>query len=181
MKKTIILAITIMFSTYSQAQLAIGKDEVTNDFVSLEFAENENRGLLLPWVDNESAVSSAELGTLIYDADEKKVKVKYADGWKDLSIKEGATIHPISGVDALDIQTPLTESSDAKVSIGEPNPNVDGILVLEDTDKAMVLPKVTAPHDNIINPTPGLMVYDPTAKEFAVFNGEDWTFWKPQD
>ncbi|WP_435524785.1 hypothetical protein [Chryseobacterium indoltheticum] len=39
---------------------------------------------------------------------------------------------------------------------------------MEDTDKAMILPKVASPHLNIINPAPGMMVYDTTAKQLAV-------------
>ena len=54
-----------------------------------------------------------------------------------------------------------------------------GILVLADTDKAMVLPKVASPHLNIVNPAAGMMVYDTTSKQLAVFNGTVWSFWKP--
>ena len=54
-----------------------------------------------------------------------------------------------------------------------------GILVLADTNKAMVLPKVASPHLNIVNPSPGMMVYDTTSKQLAVFNGTVWSFWKP--
>ena len=53
------------------------------------------------------------------------------------------------------------------------------ILVLEDANKAMVLPTVPNPHVNIVNPEPGMMVYDTTAKQLAVFNGTVWSFWKP--
>ena len=35
-------------------------------------------------------------------------------------------------------------------------------MVLADTNKAMVLPKVASPHLNIVNPAPGMMVYDTT-------------------
>ena len=62
------------------------------------------------------------------------------------------------------------------------NPDTDptpGLLVLADTDKAMVLPKVASPHLNIVNPAAGMMVYDTTSKQLAVFNGTVWSFWKP--
>ncbi|WP_279195775.1 hypothetical protein [Chryseobacterium indoltheticum] len=64
------------------------------------------------------------------------------------------------------------------VRIGTPTAT-PGILVLEDTNKAMILPRVASPHLNIINPAPGMMVYDTTAKQLAVFNGTVWSFWKP--
>ena len=179
MKKIIITTAVILMSFTGHAQLAIGVSDVSSPSVSLEFGV-ENRGLLLPWVDSEAAVTGVENGTLVYDASDHKVKVKYASGWKDLSIVEGTTINPISNIDGMDIQSALVENADAKVSIGEPT-SVNGIFVLEDTDKAMVLPKVSAPHTNIINPTPGLIVYDPTTQELAVFNGTDWAYWKAQD
>ena len=179
MKKISITTAAILMSFMSHAQLAIGTSDVSSASVSLEFGA-ENRGLLLPWVDSEADVTDVENGTLVYDASDHKVKVKYASGWKDLSIVEGTTINPISNIDGMDIQSALVENADAKVSIGEPT-SVNGIFVLEDTDKAMVLPKVSAPHTNIINPTPGLIVYDPTTQELAVFNGTDWAYWKAQD
>lgn len=179
MKKIIITTAVILMSSMGHAQLAIGVSDVSSASVSLEFGA-ENRGLLLPWVDSEAAVTGVENGTLVYDASDHKVKVKYASGWKDLSIVEGTTINPISNIDGMDIQSALVENADAKVSIGEPT-SVNGIFVLEDTNKAMVLPKVSAPHTNIINPTPGLIVYDPTTQELAVFNGTDWAYWKAQD
>ena len=179
MKKIIISTAVILISFTGYSQLAIGVSDVSSASVSLEFGA-ENRGLLLPWVDSEAAVTGVENGTLVYDASDHKVKVKYVSGWKDLSIVEGTTINPISNIDGMDIQSALVENADAKVSIGEPT-SVNGIFVLEDTNKAMVLPKVSAPHTNIINPTPGLIVYDPTTQELAVFNGTDWAYWKAQD
>lgn len=46
-----------------------------------------------------------------------------------------------------------------------------------DTDKAMILPKTT--YSAIVNPAAGMMIYDTTAKQLAVFNGTVWSFWKP--
>ena len=44
----------------------------------------------------------------------------------------------------------------------------------------MVLPIVNS-IDNIVNPSPGMMVYvnKAGAKRLAVFNGSKWSFWKP--
>lgn len=181
MKNLFIISIIALLSISAKAQLAIGADEVTTPSISLEFGVGE-RGLLLPWVESTSAVDAkgVENGTIVFDTEEMKVKVKYANGWKDLSIEEGTTVNPLTNIDGLDLQSNLVESDKAKVSIGTPT-DAKGILVLEDTDKAMVLPKVISPHESIINPSPGLMVYDPTTKELAVFNGEVWTYWKATD
>lgn len=157
-------------------QVSIGSTPVANSSVSLEFGETENRGIVLPWVTSTGAVAGVVDGTMVYDLSDHKVKVKYAGGWKDLSVDlTGAT-----GT-AVQIQNDATENTDAKVSIGTPTTAAPaaGILVLEDQNKAMVLPKVASPHLNIINPAPGMMVYDTTAKQLAVFNGTVWSFWKP--
>lgn len=154
---------------FSQAQVAIGKDEVTTASVSLEFADTEARGLLLPWVDNAAAVVNAVNGTLIYDAADQKVKVKYAAGWKDLTIDETGTLGTAT--------QPVIENQKAQVRIGgADNDSTAGILVLADTDKAMVLPKVNDT-DEVINPSAGMMVYLEAQAILAVFNGTVWTFW----
>lgn len=162
---------------YSLAQVAIGKATVSSPSVSLEFSI-ANRGMTLPWVTSSGGTTSAVNGTMIYDLSDKKIKVKYASGWKDLSINtQGTTIDPITGTDGVLIQNSEAESASAKVTIGTPTPT-PGILVLEDTNKAMILPKSNSAYLNIVNPSPGMIVYDPTTKLLSVFNGNVWTFWK---
>ncbi len=167
-----------LFTTCAFAQVAIGKASVSSPSVSLEFGTG-NKGILLPWVTGVSTVTGAVNGTLVYNTTDKKVYVKYASGWKDLSVDAtGTTVDPITSVDGLTLQNSLDDLNTAKVSIGTPT-STPGILVLEDTNKAMVLPKVASPHLNIVNPSPGMIVYDTTKKQLAVFNGTVWSFWKP--
>lgn len=176
--KNIIFIYSVFFSVVMSAQVAVGKTSVSNANVSLEFGA-ANRGMLLPWVTNTAGVTGVVNGTMVYDLSDKKVKVKYAAAWRDLTINTtGTTVDPVSGVDGVAIQNSATESTNAKFSIGTVTAT-PGILVLEDTTKAMVLPKVASPHLNIINPAPGMMVYDTTTKLLAVFNGNVWTFWRP--
>lgn len=179
MKKILtILSIFFIVSTYTNAQVAIGKQLVTNSSVSLEFADTENRGLILPYVENKSAIT--EEGTLIYDISDHKVKYKNgATSWANFSEDDGTA--DTIGVADISIQTTKAEKTDAKTVIGNDGTtnSTAGILVLSDTDKAMILPKVNNPHLNIINPAPGLMVYDASAKQLVVYNGKVWSFWKP--
>ena len=191
--KNIFITLSIFLSTCAFAQVAIGKASV-NPSVSLEFYDNADnvRGIILPWVDgvsdtapfitNSPATETVVNGTLVYDRSDKKVKVKYATGWRDLSKDAtGTTVDPITSIDGLSLQTPRNELAEAKVQIGG-NPDTDttpGILVLADTNKAMVLPKVASPHLTIINPAPGMMAYDTVKNQLAVFNGKVWSFWKP--
>ena len=191
--KNIFITLSIFLSTCAFAQVAIGKASV-NPSVSLEFYDNADnvRGIILPWVDgvsntapfitNSPITEIVVNGTLVYDTSDKKVKVKYTTGWRDLSKDAtGTTVDPLTSVDGLTLQNSITDLDNAKVQIGgigTPT-STPGILVLEDTNKAMVLPKVASPHLTIINPAPGMMAYDTTSKQLAVFNGTVWSFWKP--
>ncbi len=170
MKKIFILLLT-MISSIGFAQVAIGKQGVTNSSVSLEFGEG-HKGIILPWVDSETAVSDAVPGTIIYDVTDKKVKLKESGSWRDLSLRTGDV--------STTLQDNVTERGNAKVIIGTDHSNTTpGILVLSDSDKAMILPKMESPHLNIKNPEAGMMAYDTLSHQLAVFNGSVWTFWKP--
>lgn len=179
MKKNIITSSFLLLSTFAFSQVAIGKSTITtlsdnvtpNTSISLEFGTG-NKGIILPWVTSKDDVAGAVNGTLIYDTFDKRVKVKLNSGWKDLSLDT-------TGVVDTSLQQALIESTNAKTQIGG-NPTTDstpGILVLADTNKAMILPKTT--YNAIVNPEPGMMIYDTTAKQLAVFNGKVWSFWKP--
>lgn len=174
--KNIIIIIAAFISGSLYSQVAIGKTALSSNSVSLEFG-NANRGMILPWVTSTAGVTGVVNGTMVYDITDKKVKAKYAAGWKDFSINTtGTTVDPISGVDGLSIQNAANEITTAKAAIGTLTAT-PGILVLEDNNKAMILPKTNLPHLNIINPAPGMMVYDTTNKHFAVYNGTYWSFW----
>ncbi|WP_312819729.1 hypothetical protein [Kaistella carnis] len=165
-----LLSLTIS-SAYSQ--VALGKGSISNPSVSLEFG-TENRGIILPWVNSAAAVTGAVNGTLIFDSADKKVKYLKAGSWFDLTVDTTGTVDT-------SLQNTLSELPSSTVAIGKTaaNNTTPGILVLTDKDKAMVLPKVANPHLNIVNPSAGMMVYDPVNKQLDVFNGAVWSFWKP--
>ena len=179
--KNIITAIAVVFVSISiHAQIAIGKQAVSNTSVSLEFDTTENRGLILPYVETKTGIT--ENGTIIYDVTDHKVKYLKDFGtglWANLSEDDGtaATI----GTANIAIQTLKTDSNSAKAAIGTTaaTDTTPGVLVLTDADKAMILPRVASPHLNIINPAAGMMVYDTTKRQLAVYNGTVWSFWKP--
>ncbi|MCU7615816.1 hypothetical protein NZ698_01280 [Chryseobacterium sp. PBS4-4] len=169
--KNIFLTAFALIGTLASAQVAIGKDSVSSNAVSLEFGAG-NKGMVLPYVTNTAAVTGAVNGTIVYDTSDHRVKVKYASGWKDLSLDA-------TGAADTTIQNSKTDDPAARVSITTGTPTtVPGILVLEDDNKAMILPKVDSPHLNIQNPAPGMMVYDTVKKQLAVYNGTVWSFWK---
>ncbi len=166
--KKIVSIIIITASGIFNAQVALGKTTLESASSSIEFG-NENRGIVLPWVTDTSGIQNVVNGTLIFDISDMKVKVYQNNLWKDLSVDT-------TGTADTSLQDNLTDQPEAKVSVGTPS-SVSGILVLEDSNKAMILPKVASPHLNIISPAAGMMVYDTQKKQLAVFNGTVWSFW----
>ncbi|WP_295210988.1 hypothetical protein [uncultured Chryseobacterium sp.] len=172
MKKAINIFSLLLF-TSGFSQVAIGKTSVSNASVSLEFGSG-NRGIILPWVTSAASVIGAVDGTLIYDIADKKVKYLKSGSWSDLTVDATGVVDTV-------LQASKVELPGAKMVIGTggASDTTPGILVLKDTNKAMVLPKVASPHLNIINPSAGMMVYDTVKHQLAVFNGTVWSFWKP--
>ena len=159
--------IVALIGSISFGQLAIGIPNVTNNSVILEFGNDGNKGLILPYT--EAEIANAPNGTFIFDTSVNRVKVRIANNWVDLSNQNGAS--------NLADQNVHTENSESGIVIGANTSNADGVLVLDATDQAMVLPIVDNFTD-IVNPSPGMIVYVRTNKRLAVFNGTKWTFWK---
>lgn len=177
---TIILLVTI---TALNAQVIMGNAVGTASIktsVLLEFALG-NKGLILPYVRTLSTPLPITEGTILLDArTATKARVRFSNGssWVDLSGQDGDVTA------ALDDQpsTSVVETG-AKSIIGAISSPADGVLVLESTTKAMVLPQVDQVSD-IPSPSPGMIVYvkgvNPDFnKRLAVFNGTKWSYWKP--
>lgn len=175
--KKIISAGIILISTQAFSQVIIGDDTgtaINKTSVLLEFAAGQNKGLILPYVRTLPA-SPAE-GTIVLDASAPTAaRVKYYNGtWVDLSGQDANV------GEEMDDQPTTAEITGAKAVIGASTSTADGVLVLESTTKAMVLPTVTDV-SLIPDPSPGMMVYlnKADAKRLAVFNGSQWSFWAP--
>lgn len=149
---------------------------------SLEFGDNQGKGIVLPYVStiaNNPAgypeVVTHEPGTLIMDLATKQVKVHTKSGWFNLSNNAATSVAIPTG-----IQDNKTELPKAKVSIGKPAvPAIDGVLVLEDSNKAMILP-LESSYKNVKSPAAGMIVFDTTENLFCAFNGTEWSFWAGQ-
>jgi len=178
--KKIISAILLSVISGAHAQVIIGDAVGTADTktsVLLEFASNQNKGIILPYVRTMPA-SPAE-GTLVLDAsDPTKARVKYFNGsWMDLSAQDADVTTAMVNQPAAIL---AAEAPGARTIIGALSSPADGVLVLESTTKAMVLPAVEDVQ-NIINPSPGMMVYinKSGTKRLAIFNGSKWSYWRP--
>lgn len=185
--KKLISIISIITSCNIFSQVIIGdKIGTVSDKTSvlLEFANNGNEGLILPYV--ISKPSTPTEGTILLDATTPaKARVKYyngvidttksPEGWQDLSGQDADVSLALN-----DQPTTITEVTGSKAIIGSSSSSADGVLVLESDTKAMVLP-VVATTDNIPSPSPGMIVFinKSGAKRLAVFNGSKWSYWKP--
>lgn len=178
----------VLVATGVSAQVAIGKTAVTNSSVSLEFGSGF-KGLILPYITSVADLKNPVEGTIAFDVASGKIryfKNQAANLWTDLTfnvqnVKYGNTlIADTTGKADVSIQQGLIENDKARTVIGKNTADTaPGILVMSDTNKALILPKMDSPHLNIVNPAPGMMAYDTKTNQLAVFNGTVWTFWRP--
>ena len=190
--KKLIATLFLVSISFVNAQVIIGDAVGTaavKTSVLLEFAANQNKGFILPYVRTKSLTPTE--GTILLDASEPsgtpgtQARVKYyagsVKGWVDLSGQD-ANLNSTTVLANFATEQPstITETATSKAIIGAQTTTADGVLVLESTTKAMVLPTV-ADVQNIPSPSPGMMVYvnKTGAKRLAVFNGSKWSFWKP--
>ena len=181
--KNIFSILFFSLSTAVFSQVIIGDKVGTatdKTSVLLEFAAGQNKGIILPYVQTLPSGSGLVEGTIVLDATiPTRAKVKYYNGtaaWVDLSSGNEADISS-----QLNIQpTTITEDATAKAIIGSSTSAANGVLILESQTKALVLTIVENTAD-VPDPAPGMMVYvnKAGAKRLAVFNGANWTYWKP--
>lgn len=182
MKKSLVI-VGLIISNLSFAQLAIGKNSLDQGVI-LDFGETSTRAIILPKVDI-SLSSTFTNGTILMDKTEKKIKVRVNGSWLSLS-DEGSfdeqldpnTSDPITTATVLSVG----DEVDKGVLIGtiptNPLDEPQGVLVLESSTQAMILPKVENPHLNIKSPVAGTVCYDTVSDSLAVFDGKVWNYWK---
>ena len=187
--KKIFIILTLTSSLFAISQVRIGQSSATgfsSTSVLLEFGDTKDKGIILPYVETvPTGVAQSKGGTLIFDVSanaEYKVKVKNENtGWSDLSVESGYSATVESNVKTPQA-TPLADKTDAEAIIGSNTSSSDGVLVLESTDKAMVLP-IVEDYNAILNPSPGMMAFlkgtTSDKHRLILFNGQKWSFWKP--
>ena len=181
--KKIIFTLFIASFSFANAQVILGDavGTATNKTsVLLDFAANQNKGIIVPYVRTLPTGTALVGGAIILDATTAtaaRMKFYNETVWVDLSGQNADVTTALAKQPTGIIET------NAKAIIGATSSTADGVLVLESNTKAMVLPTV-ADVQNIPSPSPGMMVYvsgvSPTFnKRLAVFNGSKWSFWKP--
>lgn len=168
MKKSIFYLSIILLGTIVSAQVSIGKKVVntTNTILEFDDAFSNTKGLILPTID--VLPSKLTDGTFLYDKGDQKLKVFENSMWKYLS-DQGSNATVV---------TNISEDIGEGVIIGAENSNATGVLVLESDSKAMILPKISKPEENVPNPYPGMICYDLASKSLAAYDGKNWNYWK---
>jgi hypothetical protein len=133
----------------------------------LDFPTGQNKGIVLPMVEALPTGAAASNGTFLIDKTDGRVKVRQNGIWLNLTGTSSLSSYSVN---------PSADTFDG-VIIGATSSSASGVLVLESTNKALMLPKVVSPHINIKSPYPGLMCYDTTKNAIAVFNGTAWYYW----
>lgn len=164
--KNIIIALLI--SNFCLAQVGIEKTTVDGDGI-LDFPLGTTKGIILPNVTKSADMTSVTRGTLVYDIATKDNQ--YYDGaWKTLNVLSTPGTAPTL-LAGNDLPTP-------GVIIGKQTSSAEGVLILESSSKALILPKVENPVGSVKSPVAGMICYDPVKKIMAVYNGKNWSFWK---
>lgn len=184
--KKYIASLVILLSGLIFGQVTIGKTvnaaaPANLTAVSLEFGNPTGgvKGIVLPWVLSAADVANAVPGTLIFDSTDQKVKFGTSTtagatsvaSWTDLSagaLAPTTANQPDGGTDV--------PTSKALIGGVPASDGTSGILVLGDTNKAMILPRVNS-HADIVNPSAGMMVYVMSTNQLALYNGREWSFW----
>jgi hypothetical protein len=170
MKRFLMLSILgLGLVNMTNAQTAIEKKTVSSASAVLDFATGTTKGIILPAVENLPTTPAN--GTFLFDARtaEKKIKMYQNGAWVELSgVGSTTNLVPYSG----------TTDNGKQTVIGARTTTVDGVVVLESADKALVLPHVANPHLTVKSPYAGMMCYDTVRKSLAVFDGVVWSYWK---
>ena len=145
------------------AQIAIGKSAVTNSSCLLEFG-NEARGIRLPLV-TDASVMTISAGSLVFDTATGSFRYYNGTAWSDV-VSGGISGGSPSG----------TDSGDGVIMGSNTTSATGGVLILEATGKALVLPRVNNVDVRMQTPVRGLMVWDTAKKQVAVYNGAKWCF-----
>ena len=188
MKKRFYIILILLIKVSVYGQVAIGKDNVSGNSTILDFSGNtateamsdtnttNEKSIILPAVDILPSYSlvnpptnNPNNGTFLFDKAMKMMRMFENGQWINLS-------------DAVGSDTSLLTNNSAEngkgVIIGANAADANGVLVLESTNKSLVLSHIKNPHSTVRSPYPGMMCYDTVSNSVAVYDGVRWNYWK---
>lgn len=166
--KKLTFTCAVFYCTVLHAQVGIGKTNMTNASTLLEFGL-EAKGIILPSVDS---APGAVGGTFIVNTVDQAVQYHNGTDWISLTGVEELIANPYVNTQIADLAT------EHGVIIGAKTSSKPGVLVLESTSKAMILPKISNPHTSFKSPVAGTIAYDTNSDSLAVCDGQNWFFWQ---
>lgn len=173
-----LLILSLGVLSVAKAQTAVATRTVSSPSAVLDFATGTTKGIILPAV--ETMPANPANGTFLFDKTTQIVKMFQNGIWINMTGTGNASgIVPYTGT-SNEKQTIMGARS-TKVLDGLGNyvdGAVDGVLVLESPNKALVLPQISNPHLTVKSPYAGMMCYDTNRKAVAVFDGTLWNYWK---
>lgn len=166
MNRIIFTVLMLITNLVIYSQVGIETTSIHTDAI-LDFPTGQNKGIVLPMVEALPTGAAASNGTFLIDKTDGRVKVRQNGIWLNLTGTSSLSSYSVN---------PSADTFDG-VIIGATSSSASGVLVLESTNKALMLPKVISPHINIKSPYPGLICYDTVKNAIAIFNGEAWYYW----
>ena len=168
-------------------QVAIGKQSINGNSTILDFVDTtatesptdkettNYKGIILSAVESSPTftvvtptTNNPNNGTFLFDKASKKIRMFENGTWVDLS-NAGNSSNVIVNSSA---------ETGKGVIIGSETTNAQGVLVLESSDKAVIIPHIKNPHTTVKGPYPGMMCYDTVSNTIAVFDGSNWNYWR---
>ena len=134
----------------------------------MDFPTGTTKGIILPQVTDNTVMTDVSAGTFVFDGATSKTKYYNGTIWIEMSGENGQSPTLISG-----LEKNLTKG----VIIGAPDSSVNGVLIFESQDKALILPKVSDPTNTVKSPVAGMICYDPITKLVCLYNGTNWSYW----
>ncbi|SDF04687.1 hypothetical protein [Epilithonimonas hungarica] len=166
--------ILVLLADLASGQVSMGgKQSVEGTATILDFNSRTGniKGVILPAVDDISKALSSDPasnnGTFLFNKSNQKVQVYENNVWKDLS-DAGSTN---------DLVINTSDERSNGVVIGAASSSAKGVFILESSDKAMILPRISEPHKAVKSPYPGMMCFDTVSRTLAVFDGVRWNYW----
>jgi hypothetical protein len=166
--KTIYIPIFLFaFNILTQAQIGVEKESVDGSGL-MDFPTGTTKGIILPQVENNTTMADISAGTFVFDGATSKTKYYDGTAWIEMTGENGISPSKIIGAE---------HNVTKGVIVGAEDSTANGVLVFESEDKALILPKVIDPVNNVKSPAAGMMCYDPVAKLVCLYNGATWSFW----
>lgn len=184
---TLFSSLFVLLGNIVFGQVAIGKQSINGNSTILDFADTtatesptdkettNYKGIILSAVESSPTftvvtptTNNPNNGTFLFDKASKKIRMFENGTWVDLS-NAGNSSNVIVNSSA---------ETGKGVIIGSETTNAQGVLVLESSDKAVIIPHIKNPHTTVKGPYPGMMCYDTVSNTIAVFDGSNWNYWR---